>query len=574
MAISQSPARLSGSSRSYFGVGQRLFRGYGPLVVLVALLILMSVLVPSKVPSSAGLGGTNPAGNYVAGSNGTALGGSVGGSAGSAGTPGSAGSGAVAGTTGSGTTPGSGTTGSAGVPGSGVVGTCTGPQVKGDPYSPPCKTFSGNNGGATSKGVTATEIHVAYRVTSDKGFQQTLAELAGASLQDTPADIQRTITALAQYFNTHYQFYGRKIVVDFYKGQGSLTNELLGQGQAQAQADAVTVGQQMKSFADLSAQSEPYSDALSRQGVMGFGDPYMSQQWHQQHAPYAWSIAADGTKVASFAAEYAVKRLCPVGSPATYAGGALKNQPRKFATLAPDNSWYQESVQVARAIQQKAGCDPGENIQYQLDLQTMSNQADNIITKLKSDGVTTITCGCDPIIPVYLSGAAARQNYFPEFIITGTALTDQDIVGQLWNQQFAAHAFGLSPNEAPVASTQTLGYAAYKSVRSDEPAFGVDLIYDQMAQMAIGIQMAGPDLTPQNFEKGMQAYPPHVGPAGLWDFAPGNFTIGEDVREICWDPNATSNYNHKQGAYIQTSDQRWTMGNIPAGKPGCPIPAS
>ncbi|MGH9301376.1 MAG: hypothetical protein ACRD0E_05780, partial [Acidimicrobiales bacterium] len=282
------------------------------------------------------------------------------------------------------------------------------------------------------------------------------------------------------------------------------------------------------------------------------------------------------TKVASFAAEYAAKRLCPAGSPAAYAGGALKNQPRKFATLAPDNSWYQESVQVARGITQKAGCDPGENIQYQLDLGTMSNQADNIIAKLQSDHVTTIICGCDPIIPVFLSGAAARQNYFPEFIIAGTALTDQDIVGQLWNQQFTTHAFGVSPNEIAVPSTQTLGYAAYKTVRHDEPAFGVDLIYYQMAMMAIGIQMAGPDLTPQNFEKGMQAYPPKVGPAGLWNFAPGNFTIGEDVHEICWSPTAISTYNHKQGAYIQTSDQRWTQGNIPVGngKPGCPIPAS
>ena len=64
---------------------------------------------------------------------------------------------------------------------------------------------------------------------------------------------------------------------------------------------------------------------------------------------------------------------------------------------------------------------------------------------LKADGVTTVICGCDPIFPVFLSGVAARENYFPEFIIAGTALTDADIVGQLWNQEFASHAFGVSP---------------------------------------------------------------------------------------------------------------------------------
>jgi hypothetical protein len=437
-------------------------------------------------------------------------------------------------------------------------------QVPGDPYSPPCVNFTGSNGGATTKGVTASDIHIAYRVTQDKGFQQTLAELAGASLQDTPADVQRTITALAQYFNTHYQFYGRKIVVDYYNGQGQLTNELLGNGQAQADADALTVGQQMKSFGDLSAGSEPYADALSRQGVMGFGDPYMSQKWHIQHAPYVWSIAVDGTKVASFAAEYEGKKLCPAGSPAVYAGGSLKNKPRKFASLAPENSWYQESVQVARQVVQSYHCDPGENIEYQLDLSTMSNQAANIISKLQSDGVTTILCGCDPIIPVFLSGVAARQSYFPEFIVTGTALTDQDIVGQLWNQQFASHAFGISPNNPDVPYTQTLGYAAYKTARSDEPAFGVELIYYQMAMLAIGIQMAGPDLTPQTFAAGMRAYPGGSGPAGTWGYPKGEYSPYRDAREIWWDPTGTSVFNNAPGRYASTN-QRYKQGAWPTG---------
>jgi len=569
-------------------VTQRIFRGYGPLAAFAVVLILMALLVPSKVSSSStGLGLGNTGAGGVAPGAGAGANGATGTGAGTQGqtvVTNAAGQVVSAGGTSTGTRGALGTNGAVTSPAAAAagVGHCPGFQVPGDPYAPPCTTFAGNNaalaaahnGGATTKGVTATEIHIAYRVTSDKSFQQTLAQLAGAQLQDTQADIERTITALAQYFNTHYQFYGRHIVIDYYNGQGSLSNELLGQGQAQAEADAITVGQQMKSFGDLSAESEPYADALSHQGVMGFGDPYMSQHWHEQHAPYVWSIAADGTKVASFAAEYVAKRLCPAGSPAVYAGGALKNKPRKFATLAPDNSWYQESVQVARGITQKMGCDPGENIEYQLDLGTMSNQADNIIAKLKADGVTTISCGCDPIIPVFLSGAAARQNYFPEFVITGTALTDQDIVGQLWNQQFAAHAFGVSPNEAPVPSTQTIGYAAYKTVRSDEPAFGVDLIYYQMAMMAIGIQMAGPDLNAQTFQQGMQAYPGRQGPAGLWSFVPGNYTIGEDVREICWNPNIISTYNQKQGAYTQTSDQRWTQGTIPDGKPGCPIPSS
>src|SRR5690606_28940434 len=103
-------------------------------------------------------------------------------------------------------------------------------QVPGDPYSPPCIAFAGDNGGATAKGVTADPIRVSFRVLSEKGCQQTLAQLAGASLSDSPDAVVRTVQALADYFNQRFQFYGRKIELVTYNGKGSNTNELLGKG--------------------------------------------------------------------------------------------------------------------------------------------------------------------------------------------------------------------------------------------------------------------------------------------------------------------------------------------------------
>lgn len=61
----------------------------------------------------------------------------------------------------------------------------------------------GNNGGGTAKGVTEDTILVSYRVLGEKGFQQTLAELAGASLSDTPQTIQNTISAFAVALNSY-----------------------------------------------------------------------------------------------------------------------------------------------------------------------------------------------------------------------------------------------------------------------------------------------------------------------------------------------------------------------------------
>jgi hypothetical protein len=583
----------SGNSRppaGYFGVWQRLFRGYGPVAVLAALLVVVALAVPSRVPKtttvaagaapssqSAGssVGPSSATGPSASGSGGSSVpasgSSSPGGSAASPGGASTAGSAGTGGTAGS-----SGSAGSAGrtVTVSGKAGACAGQalQIPGDPYSPPCMTFSGSNGGSTAKGVTGNSIVVSVRLTSDQSFGQTLAQLAGAQLRDTNADNVRTIEALAQYFNSHFQFYGRKIVIKTYNGQGSLSNELLGQGQAQAEEDATTVSKQIGAFADITAESEPYATALWQQGVLGFGDPYMPASWHETHAPYDWSIATDGTDLATAAAEYAVQKLC--GGDAAYAGGSLKGQPRKIAGIAPANELYQVSAEVTKQIMTAAHC-PIDEYSYTLDLGTESQQAENLVAQLKAKGYTTIICGCDPIFPVYLTGQEASQSYLPEFVEIGAALVDQDYVGQLYNQTAYAHAFGISPNEPTVQSTQTLGYAAYKSVSpGTEPAFFVNNIYLQMDELAIGLQMAGPDLTPLSFEKGMQKYPPRLGPAGLWGFSSTQFTIPNDFREVCWSPTATSEFNGKQGAYTGTSNQRWTAGTIPKGPPGCPIPSS
>ena len=47
-------------------------------------------------------------------------------------------------------------------------------------------------------------------------------------------------------------------------------------------------------------------------------------------------------------------------------------------------------------------------------------------------------------MPIYLTKAATEQNYFPEWVITGTVLTDTTALGRLYDQKQWAHAFGLS----------------------------------------------------------------------------------------------------------------------------------
>jgi hypothetical protein len=566
---------VSGSSKLRLSAGRgdrRLLKGYGPLAALLVAFVLMAVLVPTVAPTQKTVDKTQT----VNGGTGTGTG------TGSTGTATT-----VPGTTAS-TTPGGAVSGSSGgtvtKSASGApIGKTSGcgsqaEQVPGDPYSPPCIAFSGNNGGATSPGVSATQINISYRnAAGSQSFQQALQQLGGADITDTTADIERTINVLAQYFDQHFQFYGRKLNVEYFNGQGNETNELLGTGQQQADADAVTAAQSLHAFAELNGTTEPYDVALAGQHVISFGAPYLSGSFMAQYAPYMWSIDTEGNDVVAATEEFALKSLS--GKNATWAGGSLQGKPRNIAFIAPSNPWYQSSVAVGLQEAQAAGypVPPQNDIQYQLNLATLSSQAATIISQLQNNNVTTVICGCDPITPAYLTSRAAEQGYYPEWIVAGTAFTDTDLVGQLFQQQEWSHAFGVTFNGPIEPKESTFGYAAYKSISpGTEPANAVDVIYEEMYIMAIGLQMAGPDLTPANFEAGMRAYPGSQANApnalyGTWSFPTGHFSPESDSALIYWDPNKVSPYNGKVGAYVIMSP-RYKSGQYPDAPP--PLPSN
>jgi hypothetical protein len=524
----------------------RILRGYGPLVAFIVLFALMAVLLPSTLRDATEISSpTTP----------LAPGDEPGAPTGAKGTAG------TKGTTGSTRTVGGGTVAPA-------KGSCPDrtKQVPGDPYSPPCISFSGSNGGATSRGVTDKEIIVSVRILNEKGFQETLAALAGAEIADNPSDIKRTISALEEYFNKYFQFYGRKIKIAFYNGKGSSTDELLGGGQAEAQADAINVSQTIKAFAELNGATAPFSDALARQKVIAFGSPYLSRKWHLDHRPWNWSIASDCSVVAETAAEYYVNLLA--GKPANFAGPGLEGKERVLAGLSPENPWYAECHDDFEKYIRDHGFNPQVRRNYRLDINSMSNQAANVVAQLKSEGATSIFCGCDPIFPVFLTTKAAEQNYNPEWVVVGVALTDHDLVGQLYDQEQWSRAAGVSYAGSVLPQRAGLGYAAYKSVRKDEPAFSVEIIYAQMYMLALGLQLAGPTLTPETFERGMFTYPGGKGIYGTWGFPQGNYTPQRDTRIIWWNPDKISTFNRKKGAYVEAyGGKRFGFGHLPKGEP-------
>ena len=490
-----------------------------------------------------------------------------------AGTDGTGTTGGEGGTTG--TTGGTGTGGGSGggqaQQGGGVQACPNGrtQQVPGDPYSPPCYAFSGPNGGATHKGVTGSEIVVAVRQLEGPSAAEIFASISGQSVNDSPESAADTILALADYFSTRFQLYGRKIKIAFFKGDGSGADELLGGGKEKALSDATKSAKELGAFADLSGITIPYADALAQQGVVNFGSPYPSAQWFTARRPYSWSLFPDGTNVVKAAAASLIGHS-PAGATAEFGGASVNGKTRKYAVVAPENAEYQESVNSYLGTLGNAGLDVALNLKYKLDISSMPNQASNIIAQMKDAGVTSVICGCDPVmLALGLTPKANEQGYEPEWLTSGLAFVDQDIVAQLIDTRQWQHAFGIAYNAESEPQGRSYPYAAYKQIRpNDEPAFGVEEIYYQMYMLAIGLQMAGPNLTPQSFEAGMFAYPGGSGPRGSWHFGPEDYTPTDDFREIWWDPKRISGQNNRAGAWVQLNGgRRYTAATAPKGHP-------
>lgn len=439
-------------------------------------------------------------------------------------------------------------------------------QVPGDPYSPPCLAFAGDNGGNTSPGVSADEIVVTVRQLEGPTAAEIFAQISGENVNDSPQSYKNTVLALGEYFSNSFQFYGRRLRFEFFDGVGSGSSELLGGGLEGAQADA-TAAREKGAFADITGITNPYADQLSRQGIVNFGAPYPGRAWFVDHRPYAWSAFPDGTSVSEAGVATTVARLS--GQPtAEYAGGNLAGKPRVYGLVAPENAEYKDSVERYESAVKEAGFSFAASLRYKLDISSMPNQAANIVAQLKDAGVTTVVCACDPVmLALGMAPKANEQGWEPEWLTAGLAFMDQDIVAQLVDSRQWQHAFGTAYNAESEPLGASYAYNAYKTIRpDDEPAFGVEAIYYQIYMLAIGVQLAGPNLTPESFEAGMFSYPGGTGPQGFWKFGPQDYTTVNDFREIWWDPDRISPQNNKPGSWVQLNGgARYTSDNVPQG---------
>ncbi len=213
----------------------------------------------------------------------------------------------------------------------------------GDPYSPPCMTFSGSNGGATSRGVTANTITVTYMNPTDgsQSVDQAIQAYTGSYnsviFPETYAQKINTLQELVTYFNEHFQFYGRKIVLQVFNGQ----QDSAGDNQRNVKADALNVADTIKAFAELNGTSQAYVEALTAQKVSSFRRRLLLTAIYQQQSPYSWSFTPDCTELGQEVGAVAAKDM--VGHTTQWAGtGVGDGKPRVFAVVVPDEQIYRQ----------------------------------------------------------------------------------------------------------------------------------------------------------------------------------------------------------------------------------------
>ena len=414
---------------------------------------------------------------------------------------------------------------------------------------PPCvPVVEGDNGGATSPGVSATTIKIGYYSAKPDPLYDAIFRAAGA--YDPPAATAQAYKDYLEIYANAYELYGRKIELVKIQGTGGSTDEVAAKADADKAAAAGV-------FAVMGgpAQAQNFQTELASKKIMcvGLGCVVAAPQARiEQNAPYLWPYSPTPEQTALHTTELVKKQL--VGKKAIYAGDpALRAKTRSVALLSYDtpNGEYKKTWETFYDDLEAAGVPVVGHISYFLNPASLAADGRTVANKLKATGATTIIFTGDPIFPSYLTTNMTQQGYFPEWVMSGTVLADTVVFARKFDQQQWAHAFGLQLTPARLPKPQQDSYTLHEWWFGTQPPTqnNFAIVKGSVELLMDGIHLAGPKLTPETFRDGIYHAPaPAEGPLGLGTittyghhgFWPGTDVAGLDNAGILyWDPDAT-----------------------------------
>lgn len=442
--------------------------------------------------------------------------------------------------------------------------------------APPCvEPFEGDNGGATSPGVTEDEILVVlYR--SDPSLDPlTAATISGAGADVDPATYVETVDGYVDLYNELYETYGRTVRVEVFTGTGA------GDDTVAARADAIAIAEK-DPFIVLGGPiqaSSVFSSELAARGIIcGPGCTLaVVEEIVKENAPYIWSAGPTPDQAAALASEMVAKLAGP--GKATMAGDpALREQDRVYALVhydTPDGD-HQKVFEALRASLADNGIELATDVEFTLDLARSQENARTNISKLQAAGVTTIIYYGDPITPGALTTEATAQGFHPEWILGPSVMADTTIFARLTDHDQWKNGFGLALSAARGEPETVTAFKIYEWAHGEPPPNNTASVSEAYIRTLFnGVHLAGPDLTPESFRDGLFRFPPSGGGPTTPLTSRGHHAIwpdvdwgGSDDAAIIWfDPEATGTDevgNEGVGMYRYALEgKRYTLGNLP-----------
>lgn len=436
-------------------------------------------------------------------------------------------------------------------------------------YAAPCMgPFTGDNGGSTYAGVTQNEIRIAQIMCTN------VVASEDGPIVDTETDgnaKDRTLRAYQRYFNRNYQLYGRRIqLISLNPKNGDVCN------QRSVTNKVVQAAEEYGAFAVIADIAGAYDEAIRRKMLVAANWTAGTPDFYTRNYPYAFSPTLDADRMIDANTEFACKQVRNRNADYTDDPN-IQGKPRKLGLVL----WTGAGGGATEAMWQnkfREAC--GGRYDSVVTMDTFNEadaaQVSTVMTKFQAEGITTVLLFVDYVFGGQIANAATAQKYFPEWVVCGCFVWDTNIAMHYFVSSAQwRHAFGITAREVPRNNEETDWYRAYRSVEpSGEPDSTIGFVtFPALMQLANGIQMAGPNLTPQTFMEGLLKIPPRT-PDPYWSIGGGysrsDLTYPDWVGYLWWSStDLAPDDDTGPGAYKHV----WEGRKFPIGQqPTDPIP--
>ncbi|HVE76827.1 MAG TPA: hypothetical protein VND22_08710 [Actinomycetota bacterium] len=439
-----------------------------------------------------------------------------------------------------------------------------------DPQSPPCVPYwEGDNGGATSKGVTRDTIRIA-------------APWIETGPDQGAPGMTQGMNNLVNFFNKRFEFYGRKIHVEPYPGPGP-DDYVVNQAQMEADAAGVDAMNVFAStpYADHGGAEYHYMDALARLGVISTSNArglLVDEDHYSEFQPYQWNTHPGVAAIARNLGEFVCKQLA--GGNAVYAEGREANKPRVFGMIkvrSNDGSTPDTAPLVAELS--RCGVRIKETVEVSGDLADQAGKQNAMIQFQNAEVTSIISWAFAATMAFQIYPAAEQQGYLPEWIVSsyGGQLEEGACIISPAKRQ-CDNAFGIdfrnkenAQEDLPIHWAMTEMDPGYNDEQGEAQE---RYMYWPLLMIASGIQMAGPNLTPETFQQGLMKarFPnPACGDAPYYQacvgFGSTDHTFFNDATMKWWSNTQQSRRSDIEGAYCYIDHgKRYGFGEWPTEK--------